>query len=387
MSALRVLQVFGGMEVGGAETLMMNVYRRMDRTRVQFDFAVNTNQKCHYDDEIRSLGGRVFPHPLPAKSPFAYRRAFQRTLREAGPFAAVHSHVHHFSGVCLQVASRQGVGIRIAHSHTTADGQANTIGRFLYRSEMRRLIARHASHLLCAGPASGEALFGSRCWDEPRTRILPNGIDLAALGTNDGDRRSLRQTLLLPEDALVVGHVGRFVEVKNHRFIVEMFRSLVETRPEAVLVLVGDGPLRTTVEAQVRESGLAPRVRFLGTRQDIFKVLGALDVFVFPSIYEGVPTAVIEAQAAGLPCLISSTLPREVNLGLNLVFSIPLSESPAAWALLLQRALSVPRPALSARRSALAERGYDIGAVAAFLTALYCTKPASGITIGCASRC
>ncbi|MEM2057654.1 MAG: glycosyltransferase family 1 protein [Thermoproteota archaeon] len=311
----------------------MHVYRHIDRSRIQFDFAVHSPHPGHYDDEIRQLGGRIFVLPRPRFSGLpGYWQALNGVLRREGPFTAVHSHVHFFSGIPLAAAHRAGVPVRIAHSHSTSDGGGGTSHRKVYRRWMRWLIFRHATHMLGCSRLACEALYGPKCWQEQRVRVVHNGIDLAPFKSLPNDKKALRVKVGLPEEGLLIGHIGRFDTPKNHRFLIEVFEVLAARLPDARLILVGDGPLRPEIQRLVTSKGLQDRVLFLGIRADVPEIMRSLDLFLFPSLYEGFGLVLIEAQASGLPCVISDVIPEEADVVTPLVRRLSLYQPPSVWA-------------------------------------------------------
>ena len=366
----RVLHVLGAMNRGGAETALMNAYRAIDRTQVQFDFAVHTSRPGHYDDEIRGLGGRILPLSEPAEAGWRkYGHEFTRVLDELGPFTAVHSHVHWFSGFVLRLARKRGVRVRISHSHSTRDGNADSLNRRLYRMVMGTLIRRHATHLVGCSREASEALFNGRCWSDRRVRVLPHALCLPDYAPAAG--APLREELRLAHGTPLVGHVGSFSAPKNHDFLVEVFASIRSLAPEAHFVLAGDGPLRPQIEAAIRDRGLADRVHVLGVRSDIPRILASLDLMVFPSLWEGLPVVLVEAQAAGLPCLVADSVTSEVDVHLGLIEFLSLTRGPQEWAQAAVARLGSARPGWTAREWALRTAGYDARAVAGSLVNLY----------------
>jgi glycosyltransferase involved in cell wall biosynthesis len=358
------------MHMGGAETLVMNIFRHIDRRAAQFDFAVSAAGPCHFDEEIRSLGGRIFRHPAPRSDIRGFHSAFDRILGAEGPFAAVHSHVHMFSGDVLRLARRASVPVRIAHSHTTNDGTGNSPWRTAYRWLARRMIRRYATHLMYNSRASGERLHGHDAPPGVEIRLLPNALDLN-LYSVPPDRCAFRRQIGLPDNACVITHVGRFVSPKNHIFAVEIFREVLKRRGGAHLVFVGDGPLRAAVFEHTRRYLAAGNIHFLGVRTDVPSILSASDAFLFPSLYEGLGNVVIEAQAAGLHCVVSDAIPTEANLGLGLIHSVGLHLTPGKWADIVCGVSALCRPPWPQRRAALEENGYDIRSVAANLENVY----------------
>ena len=368
----RILHVGMALGLGGTEALIMGVYRSIDRSRIQFDFAVPEGPEGAYSEEIRSLGGRIFSYPRPSASRWpAFARAFARILREQGPFAGVHSHIYFLSGPLLQAAARAGVGLRIAHSHFTDDGRPNSVLRHAYRAYADWLIDRHATHKLGCSRLACESLFGAGCWRDPRTRVILNGIDLERFASAGGETPGLRRELGLPDAAVLVGHVGRFAAQKNHRLLIEVFAEVVTRVRDATLILVGAGPLRGETERRVTELGLRSRVHFLGVRSDIVHVLAGLDVLVMPSLYEGLAVVMVEAQAAGLPSVVSDTITREVDLGVSLVHFVGLDAGVTAWTNAIIAALGSKRRDFAQLRAQLRAAGYDIADVARALTSVY----------------
>ncbi len=367
----RILHVGLSLNPAGTESLILGAYRRLDRSQLQFDFAVPDGPRGPFTEEVIGLGARVFPYPVPsAIRPWPFDRAIQRILREHGPFHAVHAHNYYRAGTVVRLAAAEGVPLRIAHSHFTEDGVTNSVYRRLYRTYARRLIHGHATHQLGCSREACERLFGPDCWADPRTAVVHNGIDLSVFETLDPDGRALRQELGLRADAVLVGHVGRFVAQKNHAFLVEVFAELARRRNDAVLILVGAGALRPTIEQRVRELGLQERVRFVGLRADLPKVLASLDVLALPSLYEGFPLVLVEAQAAGTPAVVSSTITREVDLGTGLMRFVDLGDAPA-WADHLEHAIGEKRRDRAALRALLRDAGYEIADVTSALATLY----------------
>lgn len=330
---IRVLHVVGGMSRGGVETWLMHMLRHVDRDRLKMDFLVHTTSPCPYDDEIRSLGSEVLPCLHPSR-PWSYARNFRHILKKHGPYDVVHSHVHHFSGYVLRLAHRVGVPIRIAHSHndtTAVDRKAGLI-RQAYLGLSERWVRRHATLGLAVSRKAAAALFGESWEDDPRRDLFYLGVDLEPFRLQP-DRERVRAELGLPADAFVVGHVGRFSEQKNHAFLIEIFEEIIEREPAAYLLLVGTGELRPDIEQRVKRAGLEGRAVFAGNRPDVPRLMmGAMDVFLFPSFYEGLPLVGLEAQAAGLPSILSDAITPEVVVVPELIKFLSITLAPAAWA-------------------------------------------------------
>lgn len=371
---IRILHVVGGMGPGGVETWLMHILRHADRKRFQMDFLVHTAEPCAYDDEIRRLGGKIIPCLHPGR-PHSYGRNFRRALAAHGRYDIVHSHVHHYTGYVLRLARRAGVPMRIAHSHVDvmpADIAAKPRRR-LYLVLTRRWIRRHATTGLAASGKTADALFGPTWRRDPRCRLLRCGIDLEPF--QSGADRSVRLELQLPSDAFVIGHVGRFDEQKNHRFLLEVTRKVVDAEPRTRLLLIGDGPLRAIIERRAAEMNLSKQVMFLGLRRDVPRLLqSALNVFVMPSLFEGLPLAGIEAQAAGLRCILADPITREVDIVPQLVKRLRLSDPVCAWAnAVLAAREEVPQVTCEQAFRAVWSSPFNIRNSAADLQQLYST--------------
>ena len=331
--SIRILHVVGGMNRGGIETWLMHVLRNIDRDRFQMDFLVHTTEPGAYDDEIRALGSRIIPCPHTSK-PWIYGADLKKILRQYGPYDIVHSHVHHFTGLVLRTARQAGVLICIAHSHNDTSALEAKAGlyRRLYVGLTKWWIARYATAGLgCSGKASAN-LFGSAWERDRRWRIFYCGIDLTKFNQLV-DSAAVRAEFGIPADAFTIGHVGRFDEQKNHEFLVEIAAEVAKREPKMRLLLVGEGPLRSQVEQKVKQMGLADRVIFAGGQPNVPRLmLGAMDVFLLPSLHEGLPVVGIEAQAAGLPFILSDVITEEVDRVKPLIQRISLSQPASVWA-------------------------------------------------------
>jgi len=350
--AKRVLHVLGGMTWGGVETWLLQVLRHIDRERFDMDFLVHTEEPCVHDAAVRELGSRIIPCPHPSR-PLSYARDFRRILRDYGPYDIVHSHVHHYSGYVLYLAHRAGVRSRIAHSHNdTSQREANAgLLRRRYLRTMEQGLVRYATAGLAASEPAARDLFGADWRADPRWRVLHYGLDLCQF-QDVVDASAVRAELGIPPDSFVIGHVGRFVEQKNHAFLVDIVAEVAAREPKTRVLLVGDGPLESVIKRRVAQAGLADRVVFAGARHDVPRLMrGAMDVFLLPSLFEGLGLVLVEAQAVGLACVLADVVPEEADLVKPLMRRVSLSQPASLWAEAVLTARDAPR---TTRQDALA---------------------------------
>lgn len=323
---LRVLQVIGKMDRAGAETMIMNLYRNVDRSKLQFDFLVFSQEQGDYDAEIEAMGGKIFRLPaLRGYNYFELYRLIQIFFAEH-PYKIVHGHIGSLAPLYLKIAKKHG-SYTIAHSHTVNSN------RFLHRivfGVLSHPVRYVAEYFFACSKQAGVDRFGKKVVESKNFQILNNSIESEKYKFS-----SVRHTLLKKkyklEDKLVFGHVGRFVPEKNHAFLIEVFEELVKREENVVLLLIGKGPERKSIETLVREKGLEDKVMFMGMRDDIPDMLNLMDAFIFPSYYEGLGIVGIEAQAAGLPCFFSEGIPDEAIVTQN-VWKYSTGLEAAVWA-------------------------------------------------------
>jgi glycosyltransferase involved in cell wall biosynthesis len=346
--AIRILHIMGGMHRGGVETCLMHFLRKIDRQRFQIDILVHTTEKCEYDQEIQGIGIPIIPCPY-HRNPLRYAWHFSRILKEFGPYDIIHSHVHQYSGFILRLARLAGIRRLIVHSHSNTlalDRQAQGWRKY-YLAWMDNWIRRYASAGLACSREAAQALYGSHWEQDPRWRILYCAIDLEPFKTIPVDR-SIREKLQIPPEAMVIGHVGRFTEAKNHEFLLRIFVEVLGQYPETYLLLIGDGILMENIQAEARHLGIADKIVFVGSVSNVpYLLRNAMDVFVFPSLYEGLPLALLEAQAAGLPCIASEAITEEGIIVEPLVQRLPLSAPVAVWAKAAMKYRGNPGQAIS----------------------------------------
>lgn len=331
---IRVAQVLGVMNGGGIEQVVMNYYRHIDRSRVQFDFLVGGGSAMVPREEISSLGGRVYMTPS-RSNPIAYSSELEHILREGG-WPIVHAHMNALSCFPLRAAKRAGVPVRIAHSHSTSGKGEHA--KNIVKAVLKTMANRYPTHLMACSTYAGNWLFGKG----KSFAVLPNAIDIQSFLSNRKIRSEVRSELGLGNDQFVVGHIGRFAIQKNHAFLLKVFAEVLAYEPDSVLILVGDGPLVEKVREEASSLGIAESVRFLGLRADASRLYQAFDVFCLPSLYEGLPVVSIESQASGTPILSSTEVTREAAVTPLMEFEA-LSSSCDEWAkhLISMRELSL----------------------------------------------
>ncbi len=301
---VRVLHVVTHMACGGLETMIMNYYRKIDKSKVQFDFLTHRpiTENKDYDDEIRELGGKIYH--ISRLNPFSltYRKELEKFFDDHKEYKIIHVHLDCMSGLVLKVAEKKDIPVRIAHCHSSS--QDKNI-KYLVKAMYKKLIPQYATGLFSCGKIAGEWMFGKN----EKFIVLPNAIDTDKYVFSSNKRKYMREKLELPNDAFVIGHVGRFSEVKNHSFIIELCEKFLKRNNNTYVLFAGQGELMDEMKKVVSKKGLDNSILFLGLRKDIPDLMQAMDVFILPSLYEGLPVSVIEAQAAGLPCLISENVP------------------------------------------------------------------------------
>lgn len=329
MKKIRVLQVVGSLRVGGAEIVALNFYKYIDRTRFNFDYLVYGDEIGKLEDEVYRLGGRVIRIPSPKKGYLKFIKNVRKVMQEYGPYDIVHSHPLFNSGFIVKAAYMERVPVRIAHAHSSRYNEKKSLFKKVYIGFMRYSMRKFSTHILACSKDAGNYLYGKK-WFEEKGYIINNGIDAERYVFNESIRNKIRKELQL-DGKFVIGNVGRLCDVKNQDFILDVFKKIKEKHLNSKLIFVGDGTLKDYLKTKAQKLNIDNDVLFLGTRNDVNQVLQGIDVFLFPSKYEGLGMAVIEAQAAGLQCVISESIPKEVEIT-SLVDRVSLSVNDTKWA-------------------------------------------------------
>ncbi|ASN05992.1 glycosyltransferase family 1 protein [Virgibacillus necropolis] len=323
---IRILHVVGAMNRAGTETMLMNIYRNIDREKVTFDFISYSEQEAHYDAEIERLGGRV----IRLSKTRSVKQLYQ-AIRQYGPYDVVHAHTLFHCGVANMAAFMAGIKIRIAHAHTTADDDFSFV-RKSYIMLMRLMISTFSTNLLACSNGAGKYLFGGNRVAKQKYSYFPNPIDYVTFLKEPKIEVTKFKVKKGFGTSLVIGHIGRFIEAKNHAFLLQVMKRVVERNPTIKLLLVGDGDLRQQVEKEAKKEDLHENIRFVGIQTNISTMLHCMDVFVFPSLYEGLGLVLLEAQASGVPCVVSEAIQPEADLEIGLVSKLTLANGPDVWA-------------------------------------------------------
>ena len=325
---IRILHVLGGVSLGGAESRIMDLYRCIDREKIQFDFLVHQSVQGYYEEEIKMLGGRLYRVPrFRLYNIFAYRKALQNFFTNHHEFRAVHGHMTSTAAIYLPIAKKYGIPMTIAHARSAGvdKGAKGALTRLL-----RRPLPRKCDRMFACSGLAGEAVFGKKNVAAGKVQIIPNAIDVRPFCYREETRSEMRRALSL-EGKFVVGHVGRFHYAKNHEYLLEIFAEIAGRQDNAVLLLLGEGERMAEMKQRAEMLDIADKTIFAGNQKETWKYYQAMDFFVFPSRFEGLPGTVIEAQSAGLSCLISDTIAKETVIT-ELTACKSIAESPVKWA-------------------------------------------------------
>ena len=343
------------MNRAGIETWLMNVMRRIDRDRYRFDFMVDEGIEGDFDDEIRQLGGEIIP--IMSRRQPGFTKRVSKLIRERGGYDVVHGHLNLFNTRVLKAARAASVPVRISHSHTDRRSveRSSSALRRVANQWMRVGLRRHMTIGLCVSPAARLSMFGKAGEADDRCRVSFCGIDCSSFEDHTLSTPAIRQEFGIPEDAWVIGHVGRLVAVKNHSLMIRVLHELTLQSSAIHLLLVGDGELRSQITEEAMELNIADRVHFAGARDDIPQILiHGVDAFIFPSILEGLPVALLEAQAAGLPCVVSDQVTAAADVVEELITRLPIEGTPNSVTPLWAEAFQATRTRSRDYRRALA---------------------------------
>ena len=361
---IKIAQIIGKWVGGGVEAVVMNYYCQIDKTKIQFDFICDDDSTNIPYEEIEALGGKVILIP-PYQHVFKYHKELKRVLKE-GKYKIVHSHINTLSVFSLFAAKCVGVPVRIAHSHSTTNKKEKK--KNLMKQLLRPFSRLFATDYMCCSELAGRWLFGDKEYDKGNVYLLNNAIDVDKFKYDENVRKEVRNELGIKDDTFVVGHIGRFVEAKNHLFLIEIFKEIYIKNKNSVLILAGQGSLQNNIKDKVEQLGLKDNVIFLGQRDDANRLYQAMDVFLFPSLYEGLGMVLIEAQCSGIPCVCSNEVPVEAQITKN-VACINLNETSDRWVEEILKMYNIVRR--TNQEEAVRKRGYDIKKEVRILEQIY----------------
>lgn len=363
----RLLCIVGGMNVGGAETFLMKVYRNLDKTQYQMDFAVAIEGEGAYDKEIRKLGGKIY-HITPKSKNLVRNFCDIKALVKKEKYEYVlRTSQHSLSALELFAAKLGGAKVRVFRSSNSNTTSRSKKQIFLHRI-FRFMPNYFANVRLAPSTEAAEFMFGKGCIDKGRVKIIHNGLDLSVFKFYPEERKQIRKEFSVGDDISLIGHIGRFEEQKNHLFLLEVFKKIHTENTNTKLLLIGKGSLENAVREKAQLLNISDSVIFAGVRSDIPYLLSAMDVFLLPSLYEGMPNTVIEAQATGLPCVIADTITREADIT-GLVDYVSLKDDISAWSTVAQDFAKKKRYSTS---DLLFEERYDIlSVVEEFISAIF----------------
>lgn len=369
---IRVLQIIGIVAGGGVEAVIMNYYEHIDRTKVQFDFIVHNDNKIDITPKVEALGGRVYKVTPYYKNPIAFMWDIYKVIKRHH-YRIVHSNMNTLSAFSLFAAWAAGAPVRILHNHSTSSlGETK---RNIMKFMLRPFARLFATHYFACSRLAGEWMYGRKMMDSGKVKIVNNALDLKKYAFNSRKREMLRKELGFT-DEFVIGHVGRFMFQKNHEFLIDVFVKAYKKNPHMVLLLIGDGPLRSAMEEKVKKLGLTDHVNFLGLRNDVQNLYNVMDIFVLPSHYEGLPVVGVEAQANGLPCLFSTKVTKETHLTHSAQF-LDLEAGASTWA---EEIISIKCERNKKAGDELRQAGFEINKEAEKLAKFYIELSTGGGT-------
>jgi len=363
----RILHVVGGMDRAGAETMLMNLYRKLDRENYQFDFVYFREAKCDYDDEIIALGGRIFRVSI-GGNPISRTLRLKKLIEQKAPFYAVHCHMLFSNALHILAAKFANINMRISHSHNTSDVNSKSKTGRAYQNISKKIMAKYSTHFIACGQQAGEFLFPN----VPNINYLLNAIDVESFSENRITNRDfLRSELNVDNDTIIITQIGRLAPVKNHNFTIEFAKHLKNNQQKFKIVIVGAGNLKEELQSKIKDLDLENEVLFLGVRSDIPNILAGTDIMLMPSFHEGFPVVLVETQASGVPSLIADTISSEVELGMRMVQFLSLDDSFETWENKLKELVNKKDVAANIRLDVLSEKGFNINKSIKTLEAIY----------------
>lgn len=363
---VRVLHMLYSMNRGGAETLIMNYYRKVEREKIQFDFLISSPERCDFEDEIIKMGGRVFRVPILSKDPLMYIKKVNEFFKQHKEYKIIHSHTSAKNAIPLFIAKLNNIPHRICHSHTIKNEKG--LSGFI-KTILRPFVKYVSTDFVACGEDAGIWLYGQKFY-EKHGMLLRNAIDAEKHRYNVDIRKYLREQNNW-SDKIVIGNIARFDVPKNHELLIDIFFYIRKKKSDAILILIGDGPLRENIVKKVETLGLKESVVFTGVVENVEDYLQAIDVFLLPSLYEGLPLTLIEAQSSGLKCFTSKDVVTNESNITGLVSFISLADNAEKWAEKILSSIPYQRQDMY---QTILESGYDVSSAAISLQKFYFSK-------------
>lgn len=366
---LRILHIVQGMNRGGIETMLMNYYRNIDRSKIQFDFLMTEETVCDYESEIIELGGKIYRLPrISIINPIKYLVSINSFFKSHKEYVIIHSHMNAISTFPLLIGRLNGIPIRIAHSHISTSSHGI---KGLLKNTLRYSLRLFTTINFACGNDAGRYLFGNTFNQNETNYLVNNAIDTEKYKFNQSVRNNIRSKLNISDNTIVIGHVGRLTKQKNHNFIIDIFKSFHERNKDSILLIIGNGELKDQIEDKIKKLGIEKNVIFTGVIPNVNEHLQAMDIFLFPSLYEGLSLSLIEAQASGLICFTSDTVDKQSKIT-NLVEFISLTKEAEFWAGKINRIKDIQYRINQSQ--SIIDAGYDIKNTSKWLEKFYFEK-------------
>lgn len=366
-----VLHVVGRLDIGGAESRIMDMYRNIDREKVQFYFMQHTKDRCAFEDEVESLGGKVYHVPrFNVKNYVTYKKAWRDFFKAHPEIKVVQGHMTSTAAIYLPIAKKAGVEITIAHARSAGvdPGIKGKLTRFL-----RKDLYQRCDYRFTCSQLAGEAVFGDQNQASRKATFIPNAIEVDKFKFDEETRNQIRYELGITE-RFVIGHVGRFSHMKNHKYMLQILKQCIRIEkeknlPEVMLMFLGDGEMKEEIMEQAVAMGISSRVFFMGNKRDVYRYYQVMDYFLLPSLYEGLPGTAMEAQASGLPGIMSDTITKEAVVT-DLLQMRSIKENPAVWA---EEIMKMPLVDRASYAQAVKQASFDVKEQAKRMQEFYLT--------------
>ena len=361
---IRILHMIGSLDIGGSQAMVINLYRKIDRSKIQFDFILDHPDQLYFAEGVTALGGKIFFMPtFKGKNILEVKKAWNQFFKEHPEYKILHSHVRSYASIYIPIAKKYGLKT-IIHSHSTSNGKGFSA---VVKAIMQYPLRFQADYFMACSDKAGKWLFGNKIIQSNKYMMIPNAINAAKFEFNQAMRNQIRHDLGVDKKC-VIGHVGRLTEPKNHDFLIDIFYEMKTIRNDMVLLLVGDGDLRSSIENKIEKLGIRDSAILVGNKSNTYDYYQAMDLFIFPSLWEGLGIVAIEAQASGLTCFISDKIPLEADLKVGLIRIVSLEKSASEWAKQILNEKMVER---KGRKDAVVNAGFDIESNSQFLQEFY----------------